>query len=110
MKVYVMKCGCRYKKKSDLVKIKKANRCPNHKDYGLDYIEAICCDCNAKMKLTPRQSTTKRCDLCKIKHKKMIDSRAYREYIERKRKESIDGEKEMDLSLYTQGLDRYLKK
>lgn len=109
MKVFVMKCGCRYKKKSDLVRINKANRCPEHTESGIDYIEAFCCDCNVKMRLTPRQSTTKRCDPCKIKYKKLIDSRAYREHMERKKREMINDKKPMDLSLYTQGLDRYLK-
>lgn len=106
MTTYVMQCGCRLEKE-ELHKIKNGTyRCPHHPEKMVATIERPCLDCGKILVLTPRQGGIIRCPECQaesLRARSVVSTRKHRG-----KKDNLEVKK-MDLSLYTQGLDRYLK-
>jgi len=104
MTTYVMQCGCELAKE-ELLKKNGTYRCPHHPEKMLEAIERECLDCGALLTLTPRQGGVVRCRECQ---KKSLRRRS-RESSNKHRKKKDNLILKMDVSLYAQGLERYLK-
>jgi len=104
MKYIIKNCGCCLSK-SELTELNQFGyRCPKHPDNGIEYITKECVDCGKTMILSPKQGTTLRCQGC-VKTRQ--SNRAKKRYKEA-REALMETQNKIDLSLYTQGLDRYL--
>lgn len=104
---YIMKnCGCVLSKEDLTEHHSQGYRCPNHPSNGIDYMFKNCVDCGARMRLSTNQSTKIRCDACRIIKCRERNKYSYKTRFE---KNSMRCTGHIDLSLYTQGLDRYLK-
>lgn len=100
--IYVFKCGCELPKE-EILFYSGARRCPNHRDFGIKEIKRVCVDCGECFTIKPLQTTQLRCNKCRAEYKKTIGKKRY----QKKKRKKV--EQKMDLSLYTQGLARYLQ-
>ena len=112
MKTYVMKnCGCRIVEKDLAFDIRGSRRCPEHIKNGVEYIEKTCPDCGIQVIDMKSPFTRVRCEICAKKHDKkrmrLYDMHRVRKYAGEKRR-VIEETHKFDVSLYTQGLSRYL--
>ena len=109
MTTYIMKCGCTLVEEELILKDHK-KRCPNHPKQGIETIIKKCLDCPEILHLTPRQSTALRCPECarKIGNMRCREYRRSKGIPKRNLKNSKIKITKMDLSLYTQGLSKYL--
>jgi NMD protein affecting ribosome stability and mRNA decay len=104
---YIMKnCQCNLTKEELTEHNAHGYRCPNHPDNGIEFLMKNCIDCDKEMILSPKQSTTTRCPECRDKIKKERNKMGYKRKRSKGREVQIN---KIDLSLYAQGLDRYLK-
>lgn len=116
MNVYVMKkCGCRIVEKDLAFDVRRARRCPVHIKNGVEYIEKTCPDCGIQVIDMKSPFTRVRCEICQEKHKKKLvkiyDRHRVRKSAakERTRIQAIEFN-DFDVSLYAQGLSKYLPK
>lgn len=116
MNVYVMKnCGCRIGEKDLAFDIRGCRRCQEHTKNGIKYIEKTCPDCGIQVLDMKPPFTRVRCENCQEKHRKKLmkiyDRHRVRKSAakERTRIQSIEFNS-FDVSLYAQGLSKYLPK
>lgn len=106
MATYIMNCGCTLTEEELLLNGYKKS-CPNHPKQGIKTVIKKCLDCPEILHLTPKQSTVLRCAECARKLN-VIRCAEYRRSKNTVKTSATKPKKVMDISLYTQGLSRYL--
>jgi len=98
---YIMKnCGCIISK-TELTEHKTCGyRCPNHPGNGIDYVEKKCIDCPCIMRLSPKQTTAKRCPECREKIQKERNKSAYK-----KRRHRVKPDKDKEVKAAVDAYD-----
>ena len=119
MNVYVMKnCGCRIVEKDLAFDKRGCRRCPEHIKNSVEYVEKKCPDCGIHVLDMKSPFAKIRCETCKKKHTKermrIYDMHRVRNVKKSakviKHIQAIEEQHKFDVSLYAQGLSKYLPK
>lgn len=99
-----MECGCT-RKKEELIKKNTTYKCPEHPKNQIKKIIRKCLDCPEVLELKPNQSSVIRCPVCAVKIKQ---TRKRLKRAQQPKPVKKEEPVKMDVSLYAQGLSRYL--